>query len=97
MLADVTEPRVTVQGSLIDVRISRRDDRFGGLFQLGWLGFFAVIVFAVNNGAFWHLHGRPFSELRIVYYGRLGAYIIDAVAILFLALLFGDEVWSWFQ
>jgi hypothetical protein len=97
VLADVTEPRVTVQGSLIDVRISRRDDRFGGLFQLGWLGFFAVIVFAVNNGAFWHLHGRPFSELRIVYYGRLGAYIIDAVAILFLALQFGDDVWNWFQ
>jgi hypothetical protein len=97
VLADVPTPRVTVEGSLIDVRISRRDDRFGGLFQLGWLGFFAVLVFAVNNGTFWHLHARPFSELRTVYFGRLGAYILDAVAILYLVLVYGVDVWNWLQ
>ena len=92
-------PRVTVQGSLTDVRIGRRDTRFGGLYNYnaGWLGFVAVLVFAVSNGAFWHLHSRPFGDVKILIGGRLGAYVIDALAILFLISQFWDDVWNWLQ
>jgi len=39
-----------------------------------------------------HLHGGPFDELRILCYGALAAYAIDARAILYLILQDGEDV-----
>jgi hypothetical protein len=97
VLADAAAPRIAVQGSLIDVRISRRSDRFDGLIGLGWLAFGAVLLFAVNNGVLWHVSRRPFNEMRIIIYGRPGAYVIDVVIILFLILQVAEYVWDWLQ
>ena len=97
MLADAAAPRIAVQGSLIDVRISRRSDRFDGVFGLGWLAFGAVLLFAVNNGVLWHISRRPFNEMRIIVYGRQGAYVIDAVIIVFVILQVAESIWDWLQ
>jgi hypothetical protein len=97
VLADAAAPRIAVQGSLIDVRISRRSERFGGLIGVGWLAFGAVLLFAVNNGVLWHVSRRPFNEMRIIFYGRHGAYVIDAVVIVFVILQFAASIWDWLQ
>ena len=97
VLADVAQPSVSVRGSLIDVQIRRRDDRFETFRELGVLGFLAVLFFAINNGVFWHVHTRPFSEIKIIFHGRAGAYVMDGIVILFVLLQFGDLVLDWFD
>jgi hypothetical protein len=64
-LADVEglTPQVSIQGSLIDVRIGPRAERFYGLLFAAWMTFLVVAFFAVNNGLLWYLHG-PLATIR---------------------------------
>lgn len=65
VLADVKglTPQLDIQGSLIDVRIGPRFERFLGLLAAVVFTFLVVAFFAVNNGLMWHLTG-PLATVR---------------------------------